>query len=132
MSNRVLTCIICPRGCRIDVMFDNENKAVTSVKGNMCNRGEIYAKNECINPQRTVTTTARCTDGGVVAVKTDRAIPKAKVTECMKIINKATVELPVKAGQTVIENVFGSNVVATANKGVSYKLQREESKDVGI
>lgn len=114
MSNRELTCIICPRGCTLNVTLDNNE--VVSVTGNTCKRGEIYAKNECTNPQRTVTTTMRCTDGSVVAVKTDRTIPKDKVMECMKKINETTVNLPVTIGQTVIEDVFGSNVVVTANR----------------
>lgn len=115
MSTRELTCIICPRGCLLKVTF-GEGNDVISVEGNTCKRGEIYAKNECTDPKRTVTTTMRCTDGSVVAVKTDRAIPKSKVMECMKIINGATAELPIKIGQTLLENIFGSNIVATENK----------------
>lgn len=115
MKNRELTCIICPRGCTLSVEIDDNNEVV-NVTGNTCKRGEVYAKNECTNPQRTVTTTMRCTDGSVVAVKTDRTIPKDKVMECMQKINATTVTLPVKIGQIVIEDVFGSNIVVTANK----------------
>lgn len=115
MSNKKLTCIICPRGCMLNAELD-ENNGVISVSGNTCARGEVYAKNECTNPQRTVTTTMRCSDGSVVPVKTDRTIPKDKVCECMKIINGTTVEPPYEIGREVIENVFGSNIVITANK----------------
>lgn len=116
MDTRELTCIICPRGCLLKVTL-GEGNDVISVEGNTCKRGETYAKNECTDPQRTVTTTMRCNDGSVVAVKTDRAIPKSKVMEYMKIINGATAELPIKIGQTLLENVFGSNIVATENRG---------------
>ena len=37
--------------------------------GNTCKRGAEYARTECTDPRRTLTTTLRCTDGGVVAVK---------------------------------------------------------------
>lgn len=114
MKNRELTCIICPRGCALKVTLDDDG-SVLNVEGNSCKRGETYAKSECTDPQRTVTSTVRCTDGGVVAVKTDRTIPKSKVMECMKIINAATVTRPVRIGQVVIKDVFGSNVVVTAN-----------------
>ena len=113
---RKLTCIICPLGCELNVKL--EEGKVISVSGNTCNRGEIYAKNECTNPQRTITSTLRCEDGSLVPVKTDRPIPKGKIEECMKIINAATAKLPVRVGDIIIKDVFGANIVATANKEV--------------
>lgn len=110
---RNLTCIVCPMGCSIEVELDGKN--VVSVTGNTCKRGEKYAKNECTNPQRTVTSTVKCKNGSVVPVKTDRTIPKEKMAECMAIINGASPDLPISVGDVIIEDVFGSNVVATAN-----------------
>ena len=113
---RKLTCIICPLGCELNVKL--EEGKVISVSGNTCKRGEIYAKNECTNPQRTITSTLRCEDGSLVPVKTDRPIPKGTIEECMKIINAATAKLPVRVGDIIIKDVFGANIVATANKEV--------------
>ena len=110
---RDLVCIICPRGCNLTVEL--EGKEIKSVTGNGCPRGLQYAENECLNPQRTVTSTIRCTDGRPVSVKTDRAIPKDKVFECMKMINSVTAPLPIRIGDVMIKDVFGSNVVATEN-----------------
>ena len=111
---RTLTCIVCPMGCTIDVEF--ENGEVTSVCGNTCPRGAEYAKNECISPVRTITSTVKCVGGGVVPVKTDRPIPKDKIFECMKIINTAVAPLPIFAGDVIIKDVFGSNIIATSRK----------------
>lgn len=36
--------------------------------------------------------------------------------ECMNIINNTIVSLPICIGDTVIENAFGCNIVATQNK----------------
>ena len=113
MATRELTCIVCPRGCQLTVELDGKN--VLSVSGNICKRGKTYAENECTNPMRTVTTTAKTSNGGVVAVKTETAIPKEKMFECMEIINKTVVSLPVKVGDVIIEDVFGSRIVATQN-----------------
>jgi len=110
---RELTCIICPRGCALQV--ESEDKKIISIIGNSCPRGIKYAEDECINPQRTVTSTVRCEDGRVVAVKTDRTIPKDKVFECMKIINSTTAHLPLSIGDVIISNIFDANVVATEN-----------------
>ena len=114
MPFRELTCIICPRGCCLKAELDNEGN-VLGVTGNSCKRGAEYAKNECTNPMRTVTSTMRCSDGGVVAVKTAQPIPKKHVMDCMKLINEKTVHSPVEIGSVVIENVFGTNIVVTSN-----------------
>ncbi len=111
---RKLTCIVCPLGCELCAVLDG--KSVVSVSGNTCRRGEKYAIEECTDPRRTVTTTVRCSDGGVVAVKTDCAVAKKDMAECMKIINNFVAHLPIAVGDIIIKDVFGSNVVATQNK----------------
>lgn len=112
---RELTCIVCPIGCQLSVTL--ENGAVTEVTGNTCPRGKQYAIDECVSPVRTITTTARTTEGGVIPVKTDRPIPKDLMFACMKEINSSIVTLPAHIGDIVIENLLntGANVVVTAN-----------------
>ena len=112
-----LTCIICPLGCSLKVLLSEEGN-VLDVTGNTCIRGAEYAKKECTNPQRTLTTTLRCEDGSMIAVKTDRTIPKDKLLEAMKQINGSIVKLPVQVGDILVENVFGSNIIAVQNKGI--------------
>lgn len=109
---RELTCICCPLGCTIEAELDG--KAIVSVTGYTCPRGKAYAESECINPVRVVTSTVMSDKGIPVPVKTDRPIPKEKILECMKIINNTVVKTPVKLGDVVIENVFGSNIKVTA------------------
>ena len=112
---RDLTCIVCPIGCQLTVTL--ENGVVTEVVGNTCPRGKQYAIDECTNPVRTITTTARTSAGGVIPVKTDRPIPKELMFDCMKEIDNAVVTLPAHIGDVVIENLLGTgaNVVVTAN-----------------
>ena len=110
---RNLTCIVCPMGCSLTVTSE-DNKTFT-VTGNTCPRGEVYAKNECTNPQRTVTSTVRAKEGVLVAVKTDRAIAKDKVFDCMHKINAVRPNLPIAVGDVIIKDIFGANVVATQN-----------------
>ncbi len=108
-----LTCIVCPMGCGLKVEVDGDK--IVSVSGNTCPRGEKYAVAELTNPQRAITTTIKCDNGQVLPVKTDRTIPKDKMAECMKIINSNVAHLPISVGDVIIKDVFGSNVVATAN-----------------
>lgn len=112
---RELTCIICPKGCTIQIEMSSE-KEILKVTGNHCKRGEKYARAECTNPQRTITTTLRCENGEMISVKTEGTIPKEKMFEAMEIINKIQVKLPVRIGDVLKEDVFGSRIVATQNR----------------
>ncbi len=106
-----LTCIVCPLGCTLKVSF--ENGEIVSISGNTCNRGKEYAINEFTNPLRSVTSTVMSKNGVPVSVKTDRPIPKDKIFECMKIINKTVVTPPLSVGDIIISDVFGANIVVT-------------------
>lgn len=111
---RELTCIACPLGCALTVTI--EDKKVISVEGNTCPRGKDYAINECTAPVRTVTSTVMCENGDLVSVKTKNPIPKDKIFEAMSIINKTVASLPISVGDIIIEDLFGSPLVATQDK----------------
>lgn len=113
---RKLTCIVCPRGCDMEIALGDSGEVV-SVSGNACKRGAAYAQDECTHPRRTVTSTVRLSDGRVLAVKTESTIPKELIFEVMKEINSTVARSDLKIGDVIIENVSGTgvNVVATAN-----------------
>lgn len=108
---RELTCICCPLGCGLIVEL--EGNTVRAVSGNTCVHGREYAENECTNPVRIVTSTVMTRKGIPVSVKTDKAISKGKMAECMKIINGIVVQTPIHIGDVVAKDVFGSNIIAT-------------------
>lgn len=111
-----LICINCPRGCELNVEV-NDGKIV--VTGNGCKRGENYAIDEMTNPKRIVTSSISVKEGILarVSVKTEFAIDKAKIFDCVKEIKKLKIVAPVKIGDILIENVCGTgvNIVATNN-----------------
>ena len=111
---RKLTCIVCPLGCELTVK--TECKCVVAVAGNTCPKGKAYAENECTNPQRTVTSTVRCTDGSLVSVKTDRPIPKEKMMDCMALLDTITAQAPVQVGTVLAANILGTDVNIVATK----------------
>lgn len=112
-----LTCINCPLGCTVSVTV--EDGEITNISGNSCKRGEVYARNELSNPVRVVTSTARV-DGAeeyLVSVKTENPIPKGKIMEVMKEINKAHIKAPVAIGDIIIEDVADTGIrVITTSK----------------
>ena len=115
-KERRLTCIVCPKGCDLVVTFGDDG-AIENISGYTCPRGKEYAATECTAPVRTVTSTVRCADGGVVSVKTDKPVPKELLFECMTVVNAARVSPDAKVGDVVVENILGTgaNVVATRN-----------------
>ncbi len=110
--NRDLICIICPRGC---MLHAEEKEGKLCVSGNACPRGETYAINECTNPVRTITSIIRVSnrEDTMVSVKTANPIPKGKIFKAMELIRGAAVEAPVKIGDVILPDVFGSAIVAT-------------------
>jgi CxxC motif-containing protein len=107
-----MICIVCPRGCHLKI---DEN--TLEAQGNTCPRGEEYAKNEIVSPMRTITGSVGIS-GGIhprLAVRTNRAVPKSKMFEIMAALHACKVHAPVKHGDVIIENVFGTgaNVIAS-------------------
>lgn len=107
--NKKLTCILCPRGCALDV---TEN---LTVSGNFCPRGEKYAIDECTNPVRTVTATVRVNNrkDTMLCVKTEAPIPKGKMMEVMALLRSISVSAPVAIGTVIIPDILGTNIIAT-------------------
>ena len=116
-KQKEMTCICCPIGCALTVVSD-VNGAVT-VTGNKCPRGAAYGEKELTNPTRIVTTTVRVAGKKdvVVAVKTSADIPKDRIMDCMRELAEAEVELPVKIGDVVMENVADTGVSVVVTRG---------------
>lgn len=108
-----LVCIVCPRGCRINV----ENGVVS---GNSCKRGEAFALSEMTCPMRTVCSTVATTfeDYPVLSVRTNGEIPKDKIQDLMKEINAVVVDKKIKRGDVVIEKVVGTDVDVVASASI--------------
>ena len=100
-----LICIVCPKGCHLKVDEENGYK----VTGNGCPRGAAYGEKELVNPTRVITS----------PVKTASDIPKGKIYDIMKELDKVTMKAPVAIGDVVIPNVLGLGVDVVACKKVA-------------
>ncbi len=109
---RNLICIICPRGCAMTV--EGERDRLTVI-GNACPKGEKYAIDECTHPMRTVTSILRVSnrEDTMVSVKTAAPIPKENIFALMEKLHATTVEAPVRAGDILVADTFGTDVIAT-------------------
>lgn len=100
-----MICIICPNGCHLQV--DEETHAVS---GNKCPRGVQYAIAELTAPMRTVTSTVRISGSFLerCPVRTSAPVPKEKMKDLVTLLKSVTLVSPVKRGDVVLRDVFGS------------------------
>jgi len=109
--NREVICTVCPKGCHLSV---DEN---LNVQGNGCTRGSVYGKAEVTNPVRMLTSTVKLESKHLprLPVITSHEVPKGRMFDIMKEINRVTVKAPVKCGDVIIADVchLGVNILAT-------------------
>ena len=120
VERRGLTCIRCPRGCRLTVTLEGEE--VLSVEGNACPRGDGYAGKEVSNPTRTVTTTVPvrgCAPRRMVSVKTAGDVPKSLVLDVVRELADVSVDAPVGIGDVILADVCGTGVDVVATRDVT-------------
>ena len=100
-----LTCIMCPMGCEMDIVQKGNNFVVS---GNQCKRGETYTLQEITHPERIVTAILKTKNSGVLSVKTSVPVPKEKVLDIVKAINKLKVDTA-QIGDVLIKKVLGTD-----------------------
>ena len=109
---REITCIVCPRGCRMTADIQAERITVT---GHSCNRGEKHAVAEILHPVRSLTSIVRVSNrlDTMVSVKSEAPVPKEEMFAIMERIHATTVEAPVQIGDVILDDVCGTRIVAT-------------------
>lgn len=122
--NKEMVCIVCPMSCHLTV--EMEKGKVKSVTGNTCPRGVKYANEELTNPTRMVTSTVIIKNAKLsrLPVCTRTPIPKGKIKDVMKQINKVKVKAPVKRDDVIIENVARTGVDIIASRSLDYENRR--------
>lgn len=117
-----MTCVVCPMGCRLDVEFARGDEI--SVSGNRCPRGAVYAREELVEPKRSVTATCRAAPSAAargirrIPCKSASPFPKEKVGELLSEIHRLKVPLPVTLGQVLIRDAIGSGIDVVATRSI--------------
>jgi len=96
-----LTCIECPKGCKITVDMDGDK--ITGITGFSCKKGEAYAREEIIDPKRILTSSV-LTKGlelKMVPVRTSKPIPKSKLMEAMDEVKKIRLSKSINVGDVI-------------------------------
>ncbi len=115
-----LICITCPLSCHLSIELKEDT--IQSITGNTCPRGVKYAESEMLNPTRMITSTVIIEDSIYkrIPVISSCEIPKNKIFEVMKEINKIKVKAPIKINEILIKNVCGleANIIASRSMGL--------------
>ncbi|WP_238726558.1 DUF1667 domain-containing protein [Diplocloster modestus] len=126
MSMKKLTCIVCPNGCALTVEGDADRIRVT---GNLCKRGEQFAKEELLHPVRTICTTVRTEFAAVpvLPVRVSAEIPKDRIKDVMQEINQVVLKEPVGRGDVIVPDVLGLGVDVIATSSLLRYLKKEST-----
>ena len=110
-----MTCLECPRGCRLSIDVDTHE-----VTGNVCPRGDAFAKAELTNPLRVLTTTVRIDSDTetMLPVRSKDDIPKAKLFDAMKVIQSVRAKSPVRVGDVILPDLCGTGIPLIATKDI--------------
>lgn len=113
-------CIGCPLGCRLELDVvetpGGQLVEIVEVRGNSCRKGDEFAREEHVDPRRTVTTTVAIEGARWprLPVRTTGAVPKAMVRDVCVALRAVTMHAPVRIGDLVLPNVLGLGVDVVA------------------
>ena len=130
MAPRLLhrTCIICPRGCSLQITVDDGR---VTVEGNECPKGEDHGIEEATAPRRILTTTVQTTvaDMPRLPVRSVGDVLLMDIDRLMREIDSVVVARPVRCGDLVAADLcgIGVNLIATDDlAGVVSATERGE------
>ena len=108
------TCIICPRGCLLEIAIDAGH---VMVEGNECPKGEDYGVTEATEPRRILTTTVQTTIVGMprLPVRSVGEVLLMNMDRLMREIDSIVVDQPVHCGDVIKTDLcgIGVNLMAT-------------------
>jgi CxxC motif-containing protein len=115
-ETKKFVCVGCPMSCPLELAHEGDR--IIEVEGNDCKRGAKYAKQEFLDPRRSLSTTVAISGAvwGRLPVKTTGQIPKDRVIEAARAIHEIRCQAPVRIGQVLLKGLLGEaglDVIAT-------------------
>lgn len=108
-------CVSCPVGCELEVAM--EDGVAVEVSGNTCKRGIEYGIDEATDPKRVVTSLVNVAGEQMpCSVRTNQAIPKRLIPDCVAALRGVELTPPVKIGDIVLADVCGTGADVIATK----------------
>ncbi len=110
-------CIGCPLGYRLEVE-ENADHEIVEVRGHACRKGDVFARQEHIDPRRMLTTTVAVRGGRPprLPVRSVDTIPKDLVRPVCERLRTVEVQAPISMGDVVLADALGSGVDVVASR----------------
>jgi CxxC motif-containing protein len=117
-EQREFICVTCPVGCSIQAEVEGES--LIGIRGQACQRGEAFVREELTAPRRMLTTTVRVNGGRLplVPVRSNVPVPKGLMFEIARALREVELQAPVADHQMVLENALGSGVNVVTSRGM--------------
>lgn len=113
-------CVHCPKGCLITVRVpdgvERTDFGSLELSGQKCKHGIEYVGQELVEPVRILTTTVRVRNRDrMLPVRSSEPLPKERLMDVMRELDRVQVIPPVKPGQVVYNNILdlGIDIIAT-------------------
>ena len=115
--NQEVTCIICPKSCKINVIKSDGN---TTVSGHECPRGKKYGINEVFDPRRIFTSTVILNNGPIrmLPVRTDLPIKKKDWMKAKDLIKGIIVDSPAQFEQVIVNGFIEKNIKLISTRAI--------------
>lgn len=123
MTKKIVTCTLCPIGCKIEIEIEKDKIKVT---GHTCKLGKEYATQEVKDPRRMLTTTIKIKDSTqkMLPVRSQKEIPKNLLRECVKKVSELKIKAPVKRGQIIYKNILNTGVDIISTRDMDKVLKK--------
>ncbi|MCI2056199.1 MAG: DUF1667 domain-containing protein [Oscillibacter sp.] len=117
-----LVCFLCPNSCELTV---EETESGLAVRGNRCPRGEAFAKQELLDPQRTLTSSVRIhgAEFPLLSVRSDRPVKKRELLPLMQQLRSVECTAPIKQGDIILSGVGETAVNIIATRTMAAKVR---------
>jgi CxxC motif-containing protein len=111
-------CVGCPLGCRLEV--DSVGDDIVEVRGHSCKRGEVFARQEHVDPRRFVTTTVAIRGAAWprLPVATNDQVPKPLMRDVCRALHELRLEAPVALGEVVLADALGTGIDVVATRSL--------------
>ena len=109
-EQREFICITCPVGCALQAVVDN--RELVELRGQACQRGIAFVREELTDPRRVLTTTVRVRGAALplVPVRSKAALPKDLLMPVVEALRAVVLDAPVEQYQLVLQDVLNSGI----------------------
>jgi CxxC motif-containing protein len=109
-EQREYICVTCPVGCTIQAVV--EGQELVELKGQACQRGEAFVREELTSPRRMLTTTVRVRGGHLplVPVRSTAPLPQSLIVDIAALLREVELDAPVDEYQVVLAGALGTGV----------------------